>query len=41
MQLDEYRKDLKEEFRIYEDATFSWLRQHAARAHSDRQRRVA
>jgi DNA-directed RNA polymerase subunit beta len=24
-QLDEYRKDLKEEFRIYEDATYSWL----------------
>ena len=25
MQLDEYRKDLREEFRIYEDATYSWL----------------
>jgi DNA-directed RNA polymerase subunit beta len=24
-QLDEYRKDLKEEYRIYEEATFSWL----------------
>jgi DNA-directed RNA polymerase subunit beta len=24
-QLDEYRKDLKEEFRIYEEATYSWL----------------
>ena len=25
MQLDEYRKDLKEEFRIYEEATYSFL----------------
>jgi DNA-directed RNA polymerase beta subunit len=39
-QLDEYRKDLKEEFRIYEDATYSWLGNLIKGAKTDQRRRT-